>query len=126
MDASPVAVAVVVENDPDIRDLIKAILSQCGYAVHAVSSGIAGVEAVREYKPAIVTVDWGLPDIDGFEAVRRIRLFSDNYVIMLTARSEKAFVRAGLESGADDYITKPFRPRELRTRVEAMPRRAQT
>lgn len=115
-------IAVVVEDDRDIRDLIKVVLSRCGFVVHAVSSGGAGAEAVREHKPAIVTVDWGLPDIDGFETVRRIRLFSDSYIIMLTARSEESFIRLGLEAGADDYITKPFRPRQLRARIDSLSR----
>lgn len=120
MDASPVA--VVVEDDADIRGLVQAILSRSGFAVHAVSSGVAGVEAVRGKKPAIVTVDWGLPDIDGVEVIRRIRRISDCYILMLTARSEEPFIRLGFESGADGYMTKPFRPRELQARCEAIAR----
>lgn len=121
MEAS--RVAVIVEDDRDIRDLIEAVLVQSGFEVYAASSGEEGVQAVEKHDPSIVTLDLGLPDMDGFEVARRIRLFSDSYIIMLTARAEELDTLLGLESGADDYITKPFRPRELRARVAAMLRR---
>ncbi|MCW2131452.1 response regulator transcription factor [Arthrobacter sp. VKM Ac-2550] len=121
MEAS--RVAVIVEDDRDIRDLIEAVLIQSGFEVHAAASGEEGVQAVEKHDPSIVTLDLGLPDMDGFEVARRIRLFSDSYIIMLTARAEELDTLLGLESGADDYITKPFRPRELRARVAAMLRR---
>ncbi|NKX51533.1 response regulator transcription factor, partial [Arthrobacter deserti] len=89
----------------------------------AVSTGSAGISAVRERNPAVVTLDLSLPDIDGFEVARQVRQFSDAYIIMLTARAEELDTLLGLESGADDYLTKPFRPRELRARVTAMLRR---
>ncbi len=116
-------VAVIIEDDQDIRELIEVVLNQSGFEVHAVNRGAAGVKAVREYAPTIITLDLGLPDIDGFEVARQIRLFSDSYIIMLTARAEELDTLMGLESGADDYLTKPFRPRELRARVSAMLRR---
>jgi DNA-binding response OmpR family regulator len=116
-------VAVIIEDDRDIRDLIKVVLTQSGFEVYALDNGAEGVEAVRTYNPAVVTLDLGLPDIDGFEVARRIRLFSDSYIIMLSARAEELDTLMGLESGADDYMTKPFRPRELRARVAAMLRR---
>lgn len=116
-------VAVVIEDDQDIRELIEVILEQSGFEVHAVGNGTDGVEAVRRHQPVIVTLDLGLPDIDGFEVARQIRLISDSYIIMLTARAEELDTLLGLESGADDYLTKPFRPRELRARVSAMMRR---
>ena len=119
-------VAVVIEDDQDIRELIKMVLGQSGFEVHTVANGTDGVEAVRRYQPVMVTLDLGLPDIDGFEVARRIRLFSDSYIIMLTARAEELDTLLGLESGADDYLTKPFRPRELRARVGAMMRRPHT
>ena len=121
MEAS--RVAVIVEDDRDIRDLIEAVLIQSGFEVYAAASGEEGVQAVEKHDPSIVTLDLGLPDMDGFEVARRIRLFSDSYIIMLTARAEELDTLLGLESGADDYITKPFRPRELRARVAAMLRR---
>ncbi len=119
-------VAVVIEDDQDIRELIEMVLGQSGFVVHTVANGTDGVEAVRRYQPVMVTLDLGLPDIDGFEVARRIRLFSDSYIIMLTARAEELDTLLGLESGADDYLTKPFRPRELRARVGAMMRRPHT
>lgn len=119
----PTRVAVIIEDDGDIRDLIRAVLTQAGFEVHAAASGVEGVSAVRESNPTVVTLDLGLPDIDGFETARQIRQFSDAYIIMLTARAEELDTLLGLESGADDYITKPFRPRELRARITAMLRR---
>lgn len=116
-------VAVIVEDDQDIRELISVILNQAGFEVYTASNGAAGVEAVRTHNPDIVTLDLGLPDIDGFEVARRIRLFSDTYIIMLTGRADEMDTLLGLESGADDYLTKPFRPRELRARISAVMRR---
>ncbi|SEE63638.1 DNA-binding response regulator, OmpR family, contains REC and winged-helix (wHTH) domain [Arthrobacter alpinus] len=116
-------VAVIVEDDQDIRELISVILSQSGFEVHAAGTGAEGVEMVRDNNPAIVTLDLGLPDIDGFEVARRVRLFSDAYIIMLTGRADEMDTLLGLETGADDYLTKPFRPRELRARISAMMRR---
>lgn len=116
-------VAVIVEDDQDIRELISVILIQAGFDVYSASNGADGVEAVKKHNPAIVTLDLGLPDIDGFEVARRVRLFSDAYIIMLTGRADEMDTLLGLETGADDYITKPFRPRELRARISAMMRR---
>ncbi|WP_186759086.1 response regulator transcription factor [Arthrobacter alpinus] len=116
-------VAVIIEDDEGIRELISVILNQSGFDVHTAKNGAQGVEAVRATKPAIVTLDLGLPDIDGFEVARRIRLFSDAYIIMLTGRADEMDTLLGLETGADDYLTKPFRPRELRARISAMMRR---
>lgn len=119
-------VAVVVEDDEDIRGLMAALLGQSGFEVHEAPTGTAGVEAAQQHDPTVVTVDLGLPDIDGYEVTRRVRQFSDAYVVMLTARTEEIDTLLGLEAGADDYITKPFRPRELRARIEAMLRRPRT
>ena len=116
-------VAVVVEDDEDIRELLSAVLGQSGFDVHEAADGREGVEAVREHDPAVVTVDLGLPDIDGYEVTRRLRQFTDAYVVMLTARVDEIDTLQGLDAGADDYVTKPFRPRELRARIEAMLRR---
>ncbi|WP_269938284.1 response regulator transcription factor [Arthrobacter sp. HY1533] len=116
-------IAVIVEDDQDIRELISVILCQAGFDVYTASNGADGVEAVRKHNPAIVTLDLGLPDMDGFEVARRVRLFSDAYIIMLTGRADEMDTLLGLETGADDYLTKPFRPRELRARISAMLRR---
>lgn len=116
-------VAVVIEDDPDIRSLLADILEQAGFWVHAAGTGLEGVELVRTFDPLITTLDVSMPGMDGFETARRIRVFSSTYLLMLTARSDEIDTLQGLQSGADDYITKPFRPRELRARVEAMLRR---
>lgn len=116
-------VAVVIEDDADMRNLLEAVLGQAGFEVHSAVDGRQGVEIVREHQANIVTLDVGLPDIDGFEVLRRIRNFSDAYVVMLTGRTEEPDLLMALHAGADDYIAKPFRPRELRARVAAMMRR---
>ena len=116
----------MVEDDEDIRELMVALLGQSGFEVHAAATGADGVHAVQENDPVLVTVDLGLPDIDGYEVTRRVRRFTDAYVMMLTARSEEIDTLLGLDAGADDYLTKPFRPREVRARVEAMMRRPRT
>jgi DNA-binding response OmpR family regulator len=116
-------VAVVIEDDADIRNLLRAILGQAGFTCYAAESGDEGIEAVREHQPILTTLDISLPGIDGFEVARRIRAFSTTYVIMLSARDEEIDTLMGLDAGADDYLTKPFRPRELRARIEAMLRR---
>lgn len=116
-------VAVVVEDDEDIRGLLAAVLSQSGFVVHATAWGDDGVELVKRNAPDLVTLDLGLPDIDGFEVARRIRHSSDAHIVMLTARTDVIDTMLGLETGADDFLTKPFSPRELRARVEAIMRR---
>jgi len=116
-------VAVIIEDDADIRRLLEEVLEQGGFETHSAGNGLDGVEKVRRYKPTLTTLDVSMPGIDGFEAAKRIRAFSDTYLIMLTARTEEIDTLMGLESGADDYIAKPFRPRELRARIDAMMRR---
>ena len=116
-------VAVVIEDDADIRNLLEGVLRQAGFVVHTAAEGREGVEVVRNNMAQVVTLDIGLPDIDGFEVLRRIRNFSDAYVVMLTGRTEEPDLLSALNAGADDYIAKPFRPRELRARVAAMMRR---
>jgi two-component system OmpR family response regulator len=115
--------ALVVEDDEDIRELISFTLTTQGFDVTAVESGLAGVEVVRELDPDLITLDLGLPGIDGIEACRRIRELTDAYVVMITARDDEVERLIGLETGADDFISKPFSPRELKARVNAMFRR---
>lgn len=115
--------ALVVEDDEDISALIEFTLTTQGFEVTAVDSGTAGVEAVRTLNPDLVTLDLGLPGIDGIEACRRIREISDAYVVMITARDDEIDRLLGLETGADDFIAKPFSARELKARVNAMFRR---
>uniref|UniRef100_UPI0039EE036B response regulator transcription factor n=1 Tax=Sinomonas sp. G460-2 TaxID=3393464 RepID=UPI0039EE036B len=106
--------ALVVEDDDDVRHLVEDVLRQAGFEVLSAATGREGAEIARREDPAVVTLDLGLPDIDGFEVLRRIRTSSDAYVVMLTARDEEPDTILALQSGADDYLIKPFRPRELR------------
>jgi two-component system, OmpR family, response regulator len=116
-------VAVVIEDDVDVRNLLDAVLQQAGFEVHSAGTGRDGVDVARQRQANVITLDVGLPDIDGFEVLRRIRQFSDAYIVMLTGRDEELDTITALQGGADDYIVKPFRPRELRARISAMLRR---
>ncbi|WP_460723196.1 response regulator transcription factor [Microbacterium aureliae] len=116
-------VAVVIEDESDIRSLLSAVLSQAGFTVHGAPDGEAGLELVRTHQPLVTTLDVNMPGMDGFETAKRIRLLSSTYIVMLSARTEEIDALQGLEAGADDYIAKPFRPRELRARIDAMLRR---
>lgn len=115
--------ALVVEDDEDIRSLIEFTLTTQGFTVTSVDSGLDGVEAVRNENPDLVTLDLGLPGIDGIETCRRIREISDAYVVMITSRDEEIDRLLGLETGADDFLSKPFSVRELKARVNALFRR---
>lgn len=123
VDGDERRVAVIIEDDEDIGNLLAAVLSEAGFESFQATTGVDGIEAVREHEPILTTLDISLPGIDGFEVARRIREFSSTYVIMLSARTDEIDTLMGLDAGADDYMTKPFRPRELRARVEAMLRR---
>lgn len=115
--------AVVVEDDEDIRSLIEFTLTTQGFVVRSVETGLDGVEAVRDFDPDLVTLDLGLPGIDGIETCRRIREITDAYVVMITARDDEIDRLLGLETGADDFLSKPFSVRELKARVNALFRR---
>lgn len=115
---------LVVDDDPKIRDLVSSYLSAEGYEVAGASDGREAVDSARGLRPDLVVMDVVMPGIDGIEALRQIRTFSDVYVIMLTARSEETDKLIGLSVGADDYLTKPFSPRELVARVKAVLRRS--
>ncbi|WP_345788777.1 response regulator transcription factor [Cryobacterium arcticum] len=114
---------MIIEDDADIRHLLEAVLTQAGFDAIATSNGLDGIRAVRAYDPIVTTLDVSMPGMDGFETAKRIRTFSATYLVMLTARDEEIDTLQGLEAGADDYLTKPFRPRELRARIDAMLRR---
>jgi DNA-binding response OmpR family regulator len=118
--------AVIVDDDDDIRALIAESLRQSGFEIVEAATGADGIAAVRERQPDVVTLDLNLPDLDGIEVCRRIREITDAYVVMLTARPDEIDRLMGLEIGADDYLTKPFSPRELRARIAAMLRRPRT
>ncbi len=115
--------AVVIEDDEDIRLLISTVLEQRGLQVRSAASGRAGLALVEQHQPDLVTLDLGLPDIEGFEVCRRLRTISDAYVVMVSASADEVDQLLSLEIGADDYITKPFSPRDLKARVGAMLRR---
>lgn len=116
MDIS--STAVVIEDDDDIAMLIRAVLQQVGATVHTAATGAAGIDAVRLHRPRFVTLDLGLPDMDGQEVLRHLRTFSDARILLLSAQTH---LITGLhESGVSDIMTKPFSLRELRSRIEAV------
>jgi DNA-binding response OmpR family regulator len=114
---------LVVDDESSIRTLVRSYLSAEGYSVVEAEDGEAAVRLVREQAPDLVVLDVSMPVLDGIEALRQIRTFSDVYVVMLTARSEEVDKLIGLSVGADDYLTKPFSPRELVARIKAVLRR---
>jgi len=116
-------VAVIIEDDAGVRSLLEEVFLAAGFEVHLAGSGPEGLAAITAHRPIITTLDINLPGIDGFEVARRIRRISDTFVIMLSALAEESDVVLGLTSGADEYLVKPFRPRELRARIEALLRR---
>ncbi len=114
---------LVVDDEPNIVALAKLYLEQEGYQVEGVGNGNDALSRMNSIKPSLIVLDLMLPDIDGFEVCREIRKKSDVPILMLTARKEDVDKIVGLELGADDYITKPFNPRELVARVKAILRR---
>ena len=115
--------ALVIEDDADIRALVAAVLAGSGFDVHQSGTGREVEVLLEKHQPDLITLDLGLPDVDGVEVCRRIRESSDAYIIMLTARTEEGDRLIGLHVGADDYMTKPFSTRELQARVTALFRR---
>jgi DNA-binding response OmpR family regulator len=114
---------LVVDDEERLRDLVRGYLEHEGFAVLTVADGLSALDLARQHAPDLVVLDLMLPGLDGLEVCRRLRTFSDAYVIMLTAKAEEIDRIVGLEVGADDYLTKPFSPRELIARVRAMLRR---
>jgi DNA-binding response OmpR family regulator len=117
---------LVVEDEAPIRRVVVGYLQREGFQVSEAADGLTAVELAREVGPDVIVLDLGLPGIDGVEVCRQVRTFSDAYVVMLTARAEEVDTLIGLSVGADDYLTKPFSPRELVARVRAMLRRPRT
>ena len=115
--------ALVVEDERPLADLLGSYLERDGFEVTKTYDGLSAVTLAREVDPDLLVLDLGLPGLDGVEVCRQIRTFSDAYVVMLTARSDEVDMLIGLSVGADDYMTKPFSPRELSARVRAMLRR---
>ena len=114
---------LVIDDEPNILELAKLYLEQEGYRVEGVGNGNDALLKLSSAKPSLIVLDLMLPDIDGFEVCRQIRKKSDIPILMLTARKEDVDKIVGLELGADDYLTKPFNPRELVARVKAILRR---
>src|SRR5512147_877262 len=117
---------LVIDDEPSIVNLVSAYLKPEGYEVFTAADGPSGLKAAKAYKPDLVVLDLMLPGLDGIELLSRLRRESDVYVILLTARTEETDKIVGLSVGADDYVTKPFSPRELTARVKAALRRLQT
>jgi len=112
-----------VDDEAPLVSLVTSYLEREGFAVAVTVDGQRAIELARELDPEVIVLDLMLPGIDGIEACRQIRTFSDAYIIMLTARAEELDRLVGLSIGADDYVTKPFSPRELVARIRAMLRR---
>lgn len=123
MSSATTARVLVVEDDPLLAQLVVKYLIRDGFTVEHTGDGVEAVARAREYHPDVVILDIGLPGIDGLEVCRRLRQFSDCYIIMLTARDDEIDKLVGLTVGADDYLTKPFSHRELVARVKVMLRR---
>jgi len=114
---------LVVDDEQRLRELVRGYLEREGFGVLTAADGPVALDLARQQAPDVVVLDLMLPGLDGLEVCRRLRSFSDAYVIMLTAKAEEIDRIVGLEVGADDYLTKPFSPRELIARVRAMLRR---
>lgn len=117
---------LVVDDEPGILNLVTSYLRAEGYSYATASNGPSGLKTAHEFKPDLIVLDIMLPGMDGIEVLSQLRRQSDVYVIMLTAKSEETDKIVGLSVGADDYLTKPFSPRELMARIKAALRRLQT
>ncbi len=125
-DAAPTPAplrALVVDDAPELRMLLEPLLVREGFEVRVATDGETSVELTRTFKPDVIILDLVMPGIDGLEACRRIRTFSDAYVVMLTSKDAEMDKVIGLSVGADDYVSKPFSPHELVARLRAMLRR---
>ena len=114
---------LVVDDEAPIRSILRGYLEADGFIVEEAADGAAALTAIRASVPDLVLLDVMMPGMDGLEALRQVRTFSSTFVILLTARAEEIDTLVGLEVGADDYITKPFSPREVMARVRAVLRR---
>lgn len=117
---------LVIDDEPSIVNLITAYLKPEGFEIYTAMDGPSGLKAARAFRPDMIILDIMLPGMDGLELLSRLRRESDVYVILLTAKTEETDKIVGLSVGADDYVTKPFSPRELTARVKAALRRIQT
>ena len=117
---------LVVDDEASIVNLLSSYIKAEGYEIHTASDGPTALKAARAFKPDVIILDIMLPGLDGLEVLSRLRRESDVYVILLTARTEEMDKIVGLSVGADDYVTKPFSPRELMARLKAALRRLQS
>ena len=124
--ADPGYRALVVDDEAPLADVVASYLLRDHFEVTVCHTGAEALSVAREVDPDVVVLDLGLPGIDGLEVCRQLRTFSDAYVVMLTARDTEMDTIVGLSVGADDYVTKPFSPRELVARIRAMLRRPRT
>ena len=118
--------ALVVDDEAPLAEVVASYLERDMFEVSLAHSGADALAVARDIDPDVVVLDLGLPGIDGLEVCRQLRTFSDAYVVMLTARDTEVDTIVGLSLGADDYVTKPFSPRELVARIRAMLRRPRT
>ncbi|AXT86815.1 DNA-binding response regulator [Aeromicrobium sp. A1-2] len=114
---------MIVEDEEALAGLLVSYFERDGFDVSSTGDGLMAVDLARQVDPDVVVLDLGLPGLDGVEVCRQLRTFSDAYLVMVTARSDEVDTLIGLSVGADDYLTKPFSPRELMARVQAMLRR---
>jgi DNA-binding response OmpR family regulator len=114
---------LVVEDDADIADVLRRSLRHEGYEVRAAADGVEALDTATEFVPDLVVLDLGLPRLDGVEVCQRLRAASDVPILILTARADTQHRVAGLDSGADDYLVKPFERQELLARIRALLRR---
>lgn len=112
--------ALVIEDDDDIRRLLEVVLEQSGFSVESVATGALGVDRLPAASPSLITVDLGLPDMSGLDVVERIRPQTSATIAVISARSSQKDRDASLTAGADAFLTKPFRPRELRQWVREL------
>ena len=118
-----IAKVLVVDDDEPLAEMLSLVLGNEGFATEVVTSGLAAVQVFRDYQPDLVLLDLMLPGKGGIEICREIRAESGVPIVMLTAKNDTVDVVAGLESGADDYVVKPFKPKELLARIRARVRR---
>ena len=117
---------LIIDDDANIRDVVRIALTQAGFQTQEAGDGREGLAAVMRIKPDLVVLDIGLPEMDGLEVCRTVRVNSDVPILFLTAQGDEVDRIVGLEMGADDYLPKPFSPRELVARVKAILRRGGT
>lgn len=121
--AGPTPVALVIDDDEDTLDLLETVLTAAGFQVVSATNGPDGLALALRHRPVLATIDVTMPRMDGLEVTRRVREATDTYIVIISGRSQERDVLAGFDAGADDYIPKPIRPRELQARLAAVARR---